>query len=311
MTQIGTVKQFTGAQVVARGAAGVLPSITITTNDVDREYDRMQVDALVVPEHLPVMFSHESRELPVGRTVRIERTPTSMVATFEWLKADERAARVRNAFEQNMLSASVGMRVTDSTPNRFGGLDLAGELLEWSLVAIPANPQCVRLLKSLGLASDAPRDDEIVVVVDDDGPDEQLERQIERERILGITPSAATLKARRLKEIEMMRKHVLRDGPTNNPNVPGKVDCPGPSGGSGCEWEHPQPVEACRARPHCPRAGQNVSAGIVIIDDDEPTYAVDPDVVAAALRRTLPGMVERVVVERARAWNMKLTGKID
>ena len=52
-------------------------------------------------------------------------------------------------------------------------------------------------------------------------------------------------------------------------------------------------------------------AVLTIIDDDDPTFMVDPDVVAAAMRRALPGMVERVVVEQARAWNMKLTGKID
>lgn len=270
MTQVGTVKLLTTPMVTVRATSRAdAPSITITTSGRDRENDRMMIDKLVVPDALPVLFSHEHRELPVGRTVAIARTPTSLRATFQWLENDARAAAVRNAFEQDMLSASVGVRVTDAVPNEFDGFDLGGELVEWSLVGVPANPECTRLLKSLGLASDAARGDETVLI--------------------------------------------LRDGPTGNENTPGKNPCPGPAGGDGCEWRHPQAVEACAAarRGECPINGQNRRSSFsgVIIRDATVDYS------KRSLEETVVAILRDVIVEEvaksARRAVMLTTGKID
>ena len=63
---------------------------------------------------------------------------------------------MRNAWEQGLLrAASIGFRPLESSPNGRGGLSFTRwELLEWSLVAVPANAEAVRALKSLNLLAD-------------------------------------------------------------------------------------------------------------------------------------------------------------
>lgn len=140
------------------------PAMTISTIAEDRDRD------VVVPEGLDlaryrrnpvVLFGHNHDDLPVAVTTAIEVLPGRGVrAKFRWLEGDARADRVRNAFEQGALrAASIGFLPRTSTPRPNGGLRFdAAELLEWSLCAIPSNPEAVRTLKGLGLddASDAP-----------------------------------------------------------------------------------------------------------------------------------------------------------
>jgi hypothetical protein len=138
---------------------GDASSITITTAAIDRERDRIMPDGCDSDDYMrsggPVLFAHDTAELPVAKTTALRRVATGIRATFKWLENDERAARVRNAFDQGLLAASIGFMALERTPNEFGGMDfLRWSLLEWSFVPVPANPRAVRGLKALGLAAD-------------------------------------------------------------------------------------------------------------------------------------------------------------
>jgi len=140
------------AQVKTRAAAGEAPSITITTPRVDWDRDRAIPERLRMAPEVPVLWAHDYLDLPVGRSVSSALTPDgSRRALFRWLENDERAAAVRNAFEQDMLAASIGVRGDWAEPNEFGGHDFGGDIVEFSLCSVPANPDCVRQLKSLGI----------------------------------------------------------------------------------------------------------------------------------------------------------------
>jgi hypothetical protein len=149
----GTIKHLPPSHLMAKaGIGGELPSIIITSPAVDRENDRAIPERLRMAPKVPVLFAHDYQELPVGDTVRAELDALRRTrAYFKWLQGDERADRVRNAFDQGFLSASIGARVDWQQPNDFGGYDFGGEIIEFSLCPVPANPECVRGLKRLGL----------------------------------------------------------------------------------------------------------------------------------------------------------------
>jgi hypothetical protein len=139
--------------LTVRAAPGALPEITISTDSVDRMKDRVKQEGLTFPDRLPVLFGHDYYQLPVGVSGRalIARGPHVTRARWNWIAGDAQADAVKNAFEQGALSASVGMHVGAAEPNDVGGYDItSAEVVEFSLVSVPANQDCVRLLKQLG-----------------------------------------------------------------------------------------------------------------------------------------------------------------
>lgn len=140
------------AQVKTRAATGEPPSIIITTPRVDWDRDRAIPERLRMAPEVPVLWAHDYQDLPVGRSVSSTLNPDgSRRAWFRWLQNDERANGIRNAFEQGFLSASIGVRGDWAEPNEFGGHDFGGDIIEFSLCSVPANPDCVRQLKSMGI----------------------------------------------------------------------------------------------------------------------------------------------------------------
>ena len=84
-----------------------------------------------------VLWQHDQYEgLPIGRTTRLEMAPEGLVAEFEFLPGDEKAERVKNAWDRGFLgAASVGWKYEEGgTPT----------LLEWSLVSVPRDPEALR-----------------------------------------------------------------------------------------------------------------------------------------------------------------------
>ncbi len=133
------------------------PSMLVTTADLDRDHDRLQpegVDLEGFKKNPVLLWGHDYSQIPIGKIEHIDVEPGRGIrARWRWLEGDDQASRVRNAWEQKIISAaSVGFRPKQTAPNDFGGRDyLAWELLEVSLVAVPANPFATRALKTLGL----------------------------------------------------------------------------------------------------------------------------------------------------------------
>lgn len=141
-------------------ATGDQPSILISTPGEDRDGDQLDMRGCVLDNYRKnptVLFAHDYSELPVGVTTSINVTPEGIRASWNWLTGDPMADRVKNAWDQRALNAaSVGFRPLESSPRSGGGLLFSKwELLEWSLVPVPSNPEAVRTLKSCGLWSKA------------------------------------------------------------------------------------------------------------------------------------------------------------
>lgn len=144
------------------GAKGDEPTIIISTGSLDRQGDELVPTGAALDAYRKnpvVLFAHDHNELPVGSTTSISVDASGIRAAWKWLENDARAARVRNAYDQNVLgAASVGF-----VPLAWEDLDGGGlrftkwELLEWSLCPVPANPEAIRVLKGLGLDSPASR----------------------------------------------------------------------------------------------------------------------------------------------------------
>lgn len=154
-------KQTFATVVQARGDE---PSITISTIALDRDQDSIVpegVDLAAYRRNPVIGFQHfRTDPLPVGATTRIEVAPGQGIrARWKWLEGDPLATRVRNAFEQGVLrAASVGFLPTEWTDLReTGGRRYTKwQLLEWSLVGVPSNPEAVRVLRNLNLWDDEP-----------------------------------------------------------------------------------------------------------------------------------------------------------
>jgi len=187
-------KHHVCSTIVQRAPAGHGDArITISTMDEDREGD------VLVPEGATfdgynrnpvVLFGHEMHALPVARTIHLAVQPTKGIqADFVWLTGDPFADRVRNVFEQGVLGASVGFLPKKWEPyGKAGRRYTEWELLEWSLVTTPANPNAVRTLKQFGLSGPAPLARTAVLL-------DTLTQTLKSGRVLSRTNDARLLRA--------------------------------------------------------------------------------------------------------------------
>jgi HK97 family phage prohead protease len=131
----------------------------ITTGDADREKDVIDPNGWEVSNYLKnpvVLFAHDYDSLPVARTVSLKQQDDKLIAVAEFASAElnPMAERVFQMLKQGFLrGASVGFRPVAYTFNDArGGVDFAKqELLEFSIVPIPANAQA---LMAAGLSDD-------------------------------------------------------------------------------------------------------------------------------------------------------------
>ena len=68
------------------------------------------------------------------------------MAEFEFLEDDPFAQRIRNAWDKGFLrAASISWLPIESMPAKSGGArDVRAELLEWSIVSVPSDPDALR-----------------------------------------------------------------------------------------------------------------------------------------------------------------------
>ena len=190
------------------------PEMTVSTAGVDRDNDRV-IPAGLRSESLkrfmknPCMtWAHDYSEIPIGTITGLDIGDNGIRAKWRWLENDPLADRVRNAWEQGVVrAASIGFAPIQSEPNEHGGYTYKEwELLEVALVPIPANPECIRTLKSFGLkplagslarhASDedyldiADGDEPVLVIVDE--PTVEVTDEVIRRQLLKLYPHLAS-----------------------------------------------------------------------------------------------------------------------
>ena len=130
-------------------------SVTIFANELSRDGMSVDLDGMDFSNYEKnpvVLYAHDhmgrtdAGGLPIGRTLRLARTSGGHIrADFEFLTGDAFAERVRNAWEQGFLrGASIGWRPLETRPSGRGLRAVRSELLEWSIVAVPADPDALR-----------------------------------------------------------------------------------------------------------------------------------------------------------------------
>lgn len=167
---MGKITKTCTVKIVEQRADG--GRILISTPAVDRDKDRVMPLGVRADTYLKnpvVQWGHDysSPSSTIGRTKSLEITPDGIIADFELRPAandQDPQNVVRLLWDGGWVrAASIGFIPRNGTKNEFGGMDFTDvELLEWSLVSIPANQEALRLaVKALDagdqlVAKDAP-----------------------------------------------------------------------------------------------------------------------------------------------------------
>jgi hypothetical protein len=124
---------------------------------------------------IPALVSHGQQSLPVGEWIADPHDPYLATLRLAPSGISQEADTVRGLLESGILrGVSIGFRPRNAKPNALGGRDMIAELLEASLVAIPANldAQVLHAVKALLAARRDEDDDGVIEIV---GPEDMIE----------------------------------------------------------------------------------------------------------------------------------------
>lgn len=125
--------------------------IVITTENLDRYQEVIKLDGWELEHYMKnpvVLWGHDHHQLPIGITTSIENKDGKLVARGKF--APHAAAQeIRQLYDMGVLrAASVGFIEKE----REGNLITKAELIEWSIVSVPANPYCLSTLIKSGVS---------------------------------------------------------------------------------------------------------------------------------------------------------------
>jgi HK97 family phage prohead protease len=175
---LGVIKDAVAIVAPAADDRRVL-RFTISTGAVDREKDTVAVDGWDLTAYLRnpvVLWGHEAARLPIGRALDVAVEGDALRASVEFIPADtpEGGAFAESVYRLARLgflaATSVGFRPIEWTYSTdkdrgaddwFPGIDFtAQELVEFSIVTVPANPDALMDAPTPGegtaIASDTP-----------------------------------------------------------------------------------------------------------------------------------------------------------
>jgi hypothetical protein len=134
--------------------------IIITDESTDRHGEVILQDGLDITNYMKnpvVLFGHDYWSLPIGVTERIIREVINGVRVtiaeghFASADANPEAQKIRRLYDEKILTtASVGIIAHETQ----GNVITKSELLEWSFVPVPANPNALSVAKEIGLGSE-------------------------------------------------------------------------------------------------------------------------------------------------------------
>lgn len=131
--------------------------VMISTEAIDRDGDIVRAAGGIFENYLRnavVLFGHDYRDLPIGKTLEINVLPGSGVRVkfqFPAWGLSDKADAIRKLWDAGFLNAaSIGFTPIKSInldPQKpWGPQDyIEWELLEWSIVTVPANQDALRL----------------------------------------------------------------------------------------------------------------------------------------------------------------------
>ena len=153
------VRAYSILNVKSVDAAQRILTGTATTPETDRQSDQVDPFGCVFKNPLPLLWMHQPDQ-PVGHAEFARATASGIPFTAQIAKVDEPGVlkdRVDEAWQSvqaRLVSAvSIGFRVLDNAvePLKSGGLKyLRTEILELSLVTVPANSSCtIQTIKAI------------------------------------------------------------------------------------------------------------------------------------------------------------------
>jgi len=146
-TEVVLRKGSAHGEVKADGQDRTL-SFTISTASVDRDSDTINPagwDLRAYTKNPVVLWAHDYSAFPIGKAVEVTKNASRLQARAEFAK-HEFADTVLMLLKDGFLKAtSVGFRPTKFEFNeKRGGVDfIEQELLEFSIVPVPANPEAL------------------------------------------------------------------------------------------------------------------------------------------------------------------------
>ncbi len=132
---------------------------TITTADVDREHDTVAAEGWQVDNYLRnpvVLWAHDYRTLPIGRAKTLGRTAIGLSARAEFTPRElnpfgDTVYRMTRAGYLNATSVGFNPMKWAYNETRRGVDFSEAELLEFSVVPVPANPLALVEARSKGI----------------------------------------------------------------------------------------------------------------------------------------------------------------
>lgn len=131
--------------------------VTISTEDIDRDGDIVRASGAQLENYMRnpvVLLGHDYHDLPVGKTLELRIVPgVGICARFQFPEKGlyDKADQVRALWDAGFLNAaSIGFNPLKSInldPQKPWGPQeyIEWELLEWSIVTVPANQDALRL----------------------------------------------------------------------------------------------------------------------------------------------------------------------
>lgn len=157
LADIAIQKLFTDTKDASETDSGRFKFI-ISTNNVDRQgesVDQLGWDLAFYKMNPVVLWAHDYSALPIGVTTEIGLQDGKLVAEGKFAPADANpfAQQVRKLYDLGMVCASSVGFIPKEFDQKQSGVIAKAELLEFSLVPVPANPYAVsmRTIKELSL----------------------------------------------------------------------------------------------------------------------------------------------------------------
>lgn len=205
-------------------------TFTISTGSIDRERDTLAVSGWQLDNYRKnptVLWAHDYSALPVGRAESIFSRNGQLVARMEFVPAEVYpfAETVRQLIDGGFLKAtSVGFRPLEWDFNEErGGFDFKKqELLEFSIVPIPANPDALIEARNAGVAL-GPLKDWAIKLLDTYGlTDEEKSEAAKVLKIVSDEPVSVTIAGAPPEPIDATHA-VEKSGEEPDPAVPAVV----------------------------------------------------------------------------------------
>jgi len=159
-----TIKQFIlGEKAVRETDNGVEVDFIISTEDTDRDQDLISVDGWDLDNYKQnpvILWAHDSRKPPIAKSINIatEDNKLKSTALFMSREMSSFAYSVGQMYKEGFLNAvSVGFRplkakwAPDEESRPYGIDYFKQELLEYSCVPVPANPNALIDAKNFGI----------------------------------------------------------------------------------------------------------------------------------------------------------------